>query len=141
MSTNTKTTNIGKNATMTNTGKNATTTKTGTMAVSTITFLGIIFVLDIYAIYRSFRRESEGDSNSKFYYTGTLVFFYVFCLIPIIALIQTALHFKNRPAGKSIGLMDIFLGANIVEIIRNPGSVLFAMFYVFLLLPLLAFIL
>ena len=132
MSTNTKTTNIGKNTT---------TTKTGTMAVSTITFLGIVFVLDIYAIYRSFRRESEGDSNSNFYYTGTLVFFYVFCLLPIIALIQTALHFKNRPAGKSIGFMDIFLGANIVQMMRNPGSFLFAMFYVFILLPLLAFFL
>ncbi len=132
MSTNTKTTNIGKNAT---------TTKTGMIGLGTITFLGIVFVLDIYAIYRSFRRESEADSNSTFYYTGTLVFFYVFCLLPIISLIYSALHFKNRPSGKSIGIMDIFLGANIVQTLRNPISFLFAMFYVFLLLPLLAFIL
>jgi uncharacterized membrane protein YhaH (DUF805 family) len=133
MSTNTKTTNIGKNAT---------TTKTGMIGLGTMTFLGIVFVLDIYAMYRSFRRESEGDSNSTFYIcTGTLVFFYVFCLLPIISLMYSALHFINRPSGKSIGIMDIFLGANIVQTIRKPILFLFAMFYVFLLLPLLAFIL
>ena len=132
MSTNTKMTNIGKNAT---------TTKTGTMALSTITFLGIVFILDLYGIYRVFDRESDANSDSKFYYTGTVVFFYVFCLLPIISLIYTALHFKNRPSGKSIGFMDIFLGANVVQMMRNPGSFVFAIFYVFILLPLLAFIL